>query len=261
MFHMLAAQGSINSATDVALAGVADSEFSRQGNNFVFSEQYNLLAAYGRGLTLTDIRLNVPSINQYARHHINSYNRSATNPANPVVHDYRDQPIELPVYEQVIVEAANTAAGADQNDVFLWIAPPSFNRNIPKGAQRLTLQATGAVAGVAQAWAGPGALTFAENIKSGWYSIVGMIPVDAGTLAVRLIFSKPFMNAGRKMRPGALTLEALANFPWWPQMGGFGEWGRFHSQEPPQIEIYANATGASTQVINLDCVYIGSSPP
>jgi hypothetical protein len=44
-------------------------------------------------------------------------------------------------------------------------------------------------------------------------------------------------------------------------MGGLGEWGRFHSQEPPQIELFALATAASAQIIFLDLVYLGDAPP
>lgn len=263
MFHLLANNVSLNSAAFTAMAGVPDSEFSRQaGNAFVLSEDYKLLAAFARGATIADVRFNVPTINQFARHHIYSMNQSATVPSNPIVADYRDMPIALPEYEQLIVEATNSAGGAEQTDCFLFISPGTPNRNLPAGQQRLLLQATFTAGGTAATqWNGPASLTFAENIKSGWYAVVGAQCVRAGTSAFRLIFAKPFMHSGRKMRPGGLCTQTNGNFPWWPQMGGFGEWGRFHSQEPPQAEVFQTTGASVSHTLWLDCIYMGSAPP
>lgn len=265
MFHLLANNiAALNSAAFTAATGVPDAEFSRQaGNSFVFSEQYNLLAAFARGATLADCRLNVPSVNQVARHHIFSLNDAATVPSNPQVHETFDTPIALPTYEQIIVEATNSAAGAENTDILMWIAPQGgFNRNIPAG-QRLVITGTATTTGTtASVWNGLVPIIFNENLKSGWYSVVGAMCIRAGSEAFRIVFAKAPMNGSRKMRPGGLCIQAQGNLPYWRQMqGGFGVWGRFHSQEPPQFEAYQTTGAAVAHLLWLDVVYEGQGSP
>lgn len=265
MFHLLAYNGALAAAAaNTQLSAVADSEFSRRGTtpSFVLSEEFALLWAAYLAASATDVRLDVPTLNAIFRHHVYPFNRSATVPSNPNVADMRDYPLTLPTYEELQVQGSNDlGSSTEQSQLFMAIAPTTFNKNLPRGERRMVARATGAVAGVAQSWSSPGNVTFDENLRNGWYSIVGTQLFDAGTLAFRWIFSKPMMHQGRKLRPGGLAMEAVANVPWVPQMGGLGEWGRFHSQEPPQLEIFANASAASAQILRVDMVYLGSGNP
>lgn len=264
MFHTLAYAGAVTAAnTNTQLSAISDSEFTNQGSTpaFVLSEDYDLILAAGFGTTATDQRFDMPSINQIARHHIWPLNQTLVSQTTPRVQDLRNYPLRLPTFEQLILQASNSGGTAEVTTTFLWLAPPSFNRNLPRGQRRLTIAATGAVAGVAGAWSGLGNITFAENLRSGWYSLVGAQVFDAGTLALRFVFPRPFMHQGRKLRPGILASESIAFLPYPDFMGGLGEFGRFHSQEPPQIEIYANATASSVQVMRLDIVYLGEGSP
>lgn len=262
MFHLLAMEEALAAgAASAELDAVADAEFSVRNNHFIFTEPYRMLMEYYQAATVTAARWNVPKINAIARHQIWPLNASATIPDIPVVADYRDYPIELPQFEEFVIEGSNSlGCGTENSTWFGWIAPPQWNRTIPRGIQRLTVAATGAVAGVAQSWSGLGNLTFTENLRGGVYALVGAQCFDAGTLALRFVFSRPYMYQGRKLRPGIICQEAIANNPLLLQMGGLGEFGRFHTFEPPQIEIFANATGASAQVIRLDLVYLGDNP-
>lgn len=262
-FHMLAyeeltAQG----ATNEDLDALVDPIFSTRNSHYIFSENYNLLAAFACGGDMTDVRFNIPSINTVGRHHVWPVERSTTIPDYPRIQDLRDFPLPLPVREELAIESSNNdGAATDQANVFLWIAPPGWNLNIPRGIQRITIAATGAVAGVAQAWSAAGAITFAENLRGGYYSIIGAQCFDAGTLALRFVFPRGNEVNGRQLRPGILCTEAIGNSPLEENMGGFGVLGSFDTDEPPQIEIYANASAASAQVLRIDLVYHGNSKP
>lgn len=261
-FALLAYEEALGvAAADTDLDRVPDAEFSSRNDHFIFSEQYMLLAAHYMAVSATRSRLNIPTLNGIGRHQLWPVERSATIADDPGWADYRESPILLPMNEELAVEGSNDLGAATENSTcFLWLSQPGWTRNLPRGIQRLTVRATGAVAGVAQAWSALGALTFAENLKGGWYSLLGAQLFDAGTLALRFVFDQPILaQGGRKMRPGVLCTEALGNKPLEANLGGFGVLGQFHTFSPPQIEIYANATAASTQEIRLDLAYHGDS--
>lgn len=259
-YHLLMYEEALGvAAADSDLDAVPDAEISNRNSHFILSEQFNLIAIYYMAASATRARLNVPTLNAIARHQIWPVDRSATVIADPSVPDLRDYPIALPLNEEIAVEGSNDLGAATENSTcFLFIAPPNWTRNLPRGLARVQVRATGAVAGVAQSWSLLGNLTFAENLRGGWYSIIGANCFDAGTLALRFVFPKPEIHQGRKLRPGIICQETIGNKPWPLNRGGLGVLGSFHSFEPPQIEIYANATAASTQEIRLDLVYHGT---
>lgn len=263
MFHLLAYNAALGvAAADTNLNGVADPEFTRRGtnNNFIFTEDYQLLAAFYHAASATRARFDIPTLNAIARPQLWPVERSATIPDDPGFLDLRNYPMKLPRNEEIAVQGSNDlGAATEQSQLFAWVAAPTWSMNLPRGQQRLIVRATGAVAGVAQAWSSLGALTFAENLRNGYYTIVGAQLFDAGTLAMRFIFARPPIINGRRMRPGVLSTEAIGNKPLEMQMGGLGIFGTFHSFEPPQIEIFANAAGASVQEVRLDLVYQGEN--
>lgn len=264
MFHLLAFSeaGIAAGAADADINAVVDDEITTRNNHFILTEQYNLLALTAIETSVTRSRLNVPTLNAIARHQIWPVFRSATVPDDHRWQDFRDMPMPLPTNEEIAVEQTNDLGAATEvANAFAIIAPPTWNRNLDRGLQRITVRATGALAGVAQSWSSNGALTFAENLRSGWYCVNGVQCFDAGTLAFRFNFARPYTYRGRKLRPGNLAMEAIGNRPPLYSDGGFGVWGYFHSFEPPQFQILANATAASTQEFRLDLTYLGERGP
>lgn len=262
MFHLLAYQGTATTAApNTALLAVPDSVFSRRNNNFIFSGPYQMLAAFYHGVTPTAARFNVPTWNALGRHHIWPLEASATIPDQPQCQDLREYPISFPLREEISIEASCSAAGPEQHEAFLFISPPGWNRNLPRGERRITIAATGAVAGVAAAWSGLGAITLADGLKGGYYTLCGANCFDAGVLAVRFQFPRQPLVEGRQLRPGILAQEAIGNTPFLLNNGGFGPLGAFDSDELPSIEVFANATGASAQVLRLDLIYHGNARP
>lgn len=265
-FHLLAyanpAMG-VN-ASFTQLSAVPDPEFSNRGTTpaFILSEDYDVLFNAIFAASVTDARFDIARVNAIAKHHIYPINRFATIPTNPNIQDMRDYPLKLPTFEQLIAQASNNLGSSTEPcTLFTGIAPRGTTRMLPSGERRIQLAFTGAVTGVAGAWSSLGNLTFAENLASGWYSVVGCNIFDAGTLAFRMVFARPENYQGRKLRPGGFAQEALGNIPWGPQMGGLGLWGKFHSQEPPQLEIYANASASSAQVGIMDVIFHGAGSP
>lgn len=261
-FHLAAysAQLAIG-ATDADIAAASDAVFTRRSSHFIFSEAYKVLAAFANGVGLSRARFNAPTLNVLGRPQIWPVEQSATIPDWPGIYDCRDYPMELPLREEIAVEGTNTDAGAQQANVFLWLGDSKWNRNLPRGKQRITIRATGAVAGVANSWSGLGAITFTENLRGGYYTLIGAQCFDAGTLAIRFAFPRADPVNARQFRPGILCQEAIANSPLKENMGGFGVLGSFDSDEAPQIEIFANATAASVQEMRLDLVYHGNDVP
>lgn len=267
-FHLLGYRAALGiNAADTDLVALVDPEFSRRGgagaaDHYIFTEPYRLAMAHYMAASATRARFNVPSINAIGRQQIWPVNRSATIQSHERVMDLRDSPLDLPMNEEVAIEGSNNlGAATEESSAMLWVVPPGWNMNIPTGLRRLTVRATGAVAGTAASWGAAGAITFSENLTGGYYSVVGCRVFDAGTLAFRLIFPRGNVVNGRRLRPGGLSSEAIGDLPFDYQMEDFGLWGAFHSFEPPQMEIWANATAASVQEIRMDLIYHGSSNP
>lgn len=265
MFHLagyFVAAGVADANVDMAAR--PDSVFSIRNNHFIFSEQYNLIAAAHLAASATDARLNVPSLNAISRHHIWPVNRSATPPSFPRIQDLRSNPIPIPVNEELAVEESNNlGAATEDTTAFLWLAPPSWNRNLPpssKANPRLVLRATAAVARTADTWSGLGAITFEQTPRGGWYCVNGVYCQDVNCRAFRVFFPRNTLINGRILRPGALCSAALGDLEYPYFKDGLGEWGRFHTFEPPQIEVYGDAAGASTQILMLDVTYLGDTP-
>ncbi len=259
MFHLLANSAALGvAAANAEIAAVADQEFASPNNRFIFTEDYELFGAYYVAASATDLRLNMPTVNGIARHHVSPLQRNATIPSLPEVVDYRRDPIKLPVKESLVWEGSNNLGLLTEvSTVFSFIRPLGEVFTQPRGLQSLTVAATYTLTTTIGAWTGPGNLTFAEQLKGGWYSVVGVQGIEANILAMRLIFNRPFFHKGRKLRPGWLGTNALGNVSQRDFAKGLGEWGRFHTFEPPQIDVFAIDAAAHTGDLSIELVYHG----
>lgn len=261
MFHLMAYANPASGVNDtnVNIPAVNDTIFNPRNNAFIFTEDWQILWLAGFATSMLRVRSNVPKWNAINRHHLFGINRSNTVPSPFNLQDLRKEPLRLPQNEQVAWEESNNlGAATEQTHFFQAIAPLDWNMDLPTHLQRLTVRFTGAVAGVIDAWSGPGAITFPDqDLRGGVYSIVGCQMFDAGTKAYRFILPRGPMTQGRLLRPGGISLEAVNNIVHPIFNAGLGEWGRFHTFELPQIEIFANASGASVQEGRLDLLYLG----
>lgn len=264
MFHLLTYRvvAGVNDANVDMTAASTDGEFTARNNHYIFTEKYDLIGAAHMAVSATRARFNVPSLNRIARFQIWPPNRSATPPADPRIYDLRNYPLTLPQDEEIAIEESNNlGAATEETTVHLWVCPSgTFKRTIPQGQARLLVRATGALARVAAAWATGGVLTFAENLLGGWYAVVGANCQSANLRAFRIVFPRWNVVAGRKLRPGGLATNAVGDLDYRGMNFLSGQWGVFHSFEPPTLDVWGDAAGADTQELRLDLVYLGAGP-
>lgn len=258
-FHLLnyfVAAG-VNAADTDAVAS-AEPTVGQRNNHFIFTDPFKILGAAHMAPSATRSRFNSPTLNAWGRQQIWPINRAAVPPSLPRIMDLRMDPIDIPTNEEIAVEVSNNlGAATEATTVSLWVAPPSWNRNRTRGNPDMLLRATAAVARVANAWSGGGNLVFTENLRAGVWAVNGAWCVDANCRMFRLLFPRGNIYNGRLLRPGSLCTNAIGNL----ESAGFnddlGEWGRFHTFEPPTVEVYGDAAGASTQDIRLWVSYLG----
>lgn len=273
VYHLdAAAAGGANVDATAAL----DAEFSQRNNHYIFSEQYRLLAWHAGGVSLTDARFNIPSVNTIARDHCWPLDRSATPGSYRRIRDLRERPAPLPVNEEIAIELSNNlACGTEAEASAIFIAPPKWNRNadlsqddyVPKvpgngRIERLVIRATASPTRVAHQWSGLVPITFAENIRGGWYSVFSIWVFSANARYFRVAFPRMPLYMGRRLRPGSVVSHAIGDIEEPIGSNFFGRWGSFHSFEPFQIEEFADGAGADNNIeIRIDCAYLGGHEP
>lgn len=268
MFHLAAYRAVLGAAvqTNADVAAIADAVLTSRNSHYIYSDDFRLMLAYALSATLTSARLNAPTVNAFARHHIWPFDSTGVEPAvipdEPALADYRNAPIKLPQSEEVAWEVTDTAGTAEAFTILNWLATPDHRVGyVPPGIQRLTIKCSYTIASVLSVWSGPGAITFAENLRGGWYSVVAAFVEDPNTLAFRLLFPRARSYDGRILRPGSLAQNAYVRRPARQIMDGLGVWGKFNSYEPPQVEILAATSAAHTGDLQLDLVYHGDNEP
>lgn len=269
MFHLLAYTNTLAAAATLQSATAAvDPSFTQQGGNYIFTDPFKMLAAYGTGALNTAAQFNVPSLNAIAPLNIYPVNLSITTPANPQIVDYRMRPWDIPMDEQIGIQ--QTGSGAEQENMFLWIGTPGWTANWqqyappPSGVdsnigRRIYINATAATTKVANAWSADAALTFQQNLRGGSYLVVGAYAFVAGVLAFRLNFVRQKQYNSRKLYPGDIVYASYSQVPWREGPNWLGVYGAFHNFEPPLVNVWGNAAGAATLTLFLDAIYLGRS--
>lgn len=243
--------------TDTDLPAPADGILQLRNNHLIISEPYDMIGAVHIGATVARARFSNPSMITHGISHLWPVNVSATVPSRAAFIDYRDNPIRLPMNEEITIEHTNGAA--DQVTSLLYLAAPQFSRNIPSGFPRLNVRATVVIAaGAENTWGLPVAITLERALQNGVYAVVGAWVVAANGIAFRLVFPSAPSYSGRQLRPGSLVQNTTTIIPIDQQREGYGEWGRFHTFEPPSIQILSDAAGGTYEV-RLDCIYLGQS--
>ena len=275
-FHLLAyTRAEASSQANADMVAVQDPVFSQRNSHFIFSENYQVLWMYAGAPHLTDLRTNIPTWNAVGRHHVWPFDVSAnegrTN-SPPRIQDFRTMPLPLPVNEEIALEQSCNSSGATSiTGVGLLAVTPTdtFNRNLQRTpGPRLTVAGSITCSTSALTWSGPQNITFAENMRGGWYSVNGAFVWNNATanpaIAFRLLFprSPSFPpGSGRILRPGSYVTDTLGNQEFMDLNTGMGEWGRFNNFEPPQLEVLTVAAqSAKTYNLRLDLTYLGTSP-
>lgn len=248
MFHLAAFEEAIDNTADVDLDAVLDNILRIENSHFKFGRPINLGWAWAGSATLARGRIDCPSFRQITNPHLLPIEGAVLPADDPNVCDFMESPLELPAGEEIGVRLTSAVAcGTEQSSALLGLYP-SF-RAAPRGNIH-GLRFTSSTAAVARTWTQI-AVAFEENVRSGIYAVVGGKIVSTNAIAFRLIFED------QQERPGALGYAAESTSPWPRQLkGGLGEWGRFHSDRMPNIEVYNNGTDNS-HVGYLEIVRVG----
>lgn len=267
MHHILAySAANAFGAAEVDTAAIVDPSFTVRNSHFIFTEQYGLIAAAGIGPNLTDARLSSPGIDAVAPARIYPALASTNPAAVQTVMDMRAYPMSLPLNEEIKALLSNNAgAGTDQDSLFLFVAPPTYNLQLPQGIRRQILKTSQSVTGVAYGWSADTALAFSDaSPRGGWWYVLGGAVIGTNVIAWRLNFPRQQLVNGRKLFPGALALSSYSGAQLPPLWDMLGVWGSFHTFEPPLLSSFASAAGAQTVQLLLDAVYmgdVGAQPP
>lgn len=256
-WHVAAYNESVAAVTNDDITAVADEVLTRRNNHLIFTDPFNLLAVYGLGSLLSRLRFGNAGLTQLGNNHIWPLEVSATVPDLPQAYDLRDAPMRLPMNEDLIIEGTTTAAGPSDVNVVLLLGKPEFNMNFPPHLARLMTRATAVVtAGAESAWTALAELTFERDLLNGVYAVIGASCVAANAVAFRFRFPDQPAVGGKQLRPGGLVQDAANLQPNPMFMGGLGEWGRFHTFTPPEVQVLDDTAGG-TYELRLALLYLG----
>jgi hypothetical protein len=247
MFHTCAFSGSFTLAGGLANASlVADSYLTpTSAGQAIMPVNMKLKAAMGQGATVNRMVIRAPSQRKVIEPDILPLEVSATISDIPNINRFVDNHTpQLLAGEGVIPQLSITAAGPETDNAFLWLEPVYEEPGI--GSQ-YCFRFTGAIAGVANAWAS-GAMTPVDVIPTGTYDVIGMFAFGTNLGIARLI---PQANIGR---PGVIAANTLGSNPWdWWRAGRFGKFMSFNNLSVPLLEIFALGANAA-QIVVLDVI-------
>jgi hypothetical protein len=234
-----------------------DPDISQRNGHYIFTEQYRLLAAAAVGTSVTRGRYQVPSWNAVSEAVIFNANRSLQPPSNPQWDWYIGRAPKIPQREEFQVQASNNLGAATEiENVVLQIITDDWSAMFPPGVKDANgidflfpVRVSFTVTPTLNAWSGPQILTFSASQRGGVYAVVGGVLQGSNAVAWRIIFPRYKLYHGRKLRPGGLIQNAVGDVvcnQWDPWVMAMGEWGRYHTFEPPTIEVFGTAAVSTT---------------
>jgi hypothetical protein len=239
-----------DSTNNEAIPAPGDPAFNRVSTTeYLAPADLEVFAMYAGNDTITRARLVTPSLRTLGLPEIYPLNVTAA-PALPLAVDFRpNDPVRIKMNDTFSVEASNGASTVDTAFAALAIRKQFWP--VPAGS-RTTLSGTAAQTLVANGFSF-GTITFDQTPPVGNYSVIGMSCVCASAWFARLIF--PMQS---NWRPGVIVGATAAAFEYRQAFrhGNVGEWGRFHSVNLPQLEIFGNTAGAQTPRVYIDVVQI-----
>lgn len=229
-----------------------DPAFTVNANGlYIAPMDMEVFAAKAMNDTITRARITSPSLRLLGLPEIFPLSQSATPTVANATCLFGDATPMIRQNDEFGVEVSNGASTVDTAFAALWLRRQ--RRPVPAG-KRFTIRATSANTLVANAWT-LGTLTLDQTPPVGDYAVIGMSCTCNDAFAARLVFP-----ANTNFRPGVPCYYAITTFDLNdPFRGGkLGEWGRFHSVNIPQLEVFGVAAGAETPAVILDLVALGT---
>ena len=268
MFHtaVYSASAATAGATNFDFSAVTDSVFVPRNSHLMFTVPMKLGKIMVVGANPIRGRFQVPTWNAVTEFDILNVNRSATVPSNPQYDDYLAYPPDIPLNEEFQVQVSNNlGAATEQETAILQLMSADWSPIIPRGGAGflpfVLIQATFTVTPTVNAWSGPQTITLVSNLRNGVYSVVGATLQGTNSAAFRFFFPTQRPYAGKFFRPGGPVQNAIGDTlsnQRTPAMVELGEWGRFHSLELPQVEVFGLTASSTTYRLFFWCVYLGT---
>lgn len=254
------ASNTINVDNDLSAA--VDPEFSQRNNHYIFSEQYNLLAAGLFAAHAVRGRYQVPTWNAIGEDTIFNVVRSIEPLTNSQLDWYVDNPKPIPINEEFQLQEHDSGGGTEQATGVLWIGSPRWNANLLKGKYPIVIRATGTTTWTANGWSPLAQLTLSQSLRGGVYAVHGAVLQADDAVAFRLVFPRQKMVNGRRLRPGYYAQNAVGDvigLHTLPESSRLGTWGLFHTFELPQLEVFGTAADSTAWVLFLWADFLGES--
>lgn len=232
------------------LTGCVDQHYRVDGDNIVVTPNYNKIfgkTAY-TGTTGTQAQLVSPSLRGTNPVEIQPINQVLV-PTGSDHHDIHPNVlIELEPGEQLQGQVNANPAAAEYHSIGVFLTDKEIN---PYRGSFVQVAYNTTLAIVANVW-NYGDLLFPDNLPQGNWMIIGARLICAQGTVARFILN------GFWHRPGFIP-SADEDFPHhdWFRHGKLGEWGRFHTDYPPAIEVLGcAAAGSATYYGMLDLVEV-----
>lgn len=272
MFHLLTYTSTTAGAVTLQNLGmVSDGSIAQGSTGYRFTERYKVLAAFARGVALTQAEIRSSTLDGLARWNVYPVQLGLNIATNPQVDDYRDYTPVLPMMEDINFAVSDTQAGGEEIEGLVWVGTQNWTKDLavlqslarpgdPYVGRRIVINSTTTVPKGAKVWGADTVLTFEQTPRSGVYAVIGGQCVAAATLAWRLNFpSNPLYQGRRKLFPGDLTQQAFGDAPNRFGRTWMGVWGVFHTFELPFISLFGTAAGNIAINLALELVYLGGN--
>lgn len=240
--------------TDSDLKFLADQSIVPDGANHpLLPLPLKLMWAYACGLTLTRVRINTPKFRPFARPLIRPIEGAANPSSRPQLSENWRNPIGFNAVEGIQLLRSNTTGVAEQDFGILTVG--DGNRNVPQ-MDEYAMRFTTTFTPTALVWSISGAISLDDPLTAGQYAITGFELAAAGGVSARLVFPGPQQgNPLPQARPGILCPTSLVSqCTRYFRHGYLGEFGRFESFQPPQIEVLFTAATANPEAY-IDVVF------
>lgn len=245
-----------------ALLAVSDTDLVIQNNNFIFTQQYNLLEEMAIGASVQYGRYNIAPWNGRGRPNISAVNRNATPTAPAFWHRYPGGGLALPQNMQLAALLTNNLATGTELEALLWkLASTDWTRNQPPAQYDIILHATATVTPTVNAWKLANTLTFDQAPVGGSYVVRGCYVIGANSIAYRIRFPMRRIYNGTGLHPGGIVFGAYGSLPALFGSEDYlreGVFGFFSSYQVPTLDLYGAAATSTTYDVFLLCGYLGT---
>jgi hypothetical protein len=252
-WHLAAYFASLtNGSTFAQVAAVNDGVLTRTtANNFILPKPGKIVGAYSAGVSITEARINTPSLRYVGLPLIGFLNAALVVPSPPALTWWGDNGPPIPTVDEISIE--HSLGGAAPENEFTLLFIQFEKRPVPAGPT-YRLEFTGTITASAGTWVS-GAMTPTSTLPQGSYAVVGMDCVGTNLAAARLIFPGSFF------RPGCLCRNSKTSLPSYLFTNdSMGLYGTFKSVNLPNLEVFS--IGANTaQTVYLDVIRTGDWTP